>query len=106
MPKITPLGVARQATLMAQRSLDAAENARNLIGEERDERVTDAIVFAKECRLWAEYAERQGWATVARHCWTQYDLAFGGHDVWIGVTSAPVSRAKFTLVQGGKKAPW
>ena len=103
MPKITPLGVARQATLMARRSLDAAEDTRNLLGEERDERATDALVFAKEVRIWAEYAERQGWSTVARHCWAQYDLAFRGHDTWIGVTLGLGNRARFFAVPAGRR---
>ena len=72
MPQITPLGVARQATLMADRSIDAVDDARVLLDEARDERARDAVVFAKQILIWAEYADQCGWATVAKHCWSQY----------------------------------
>ena len=94
MPKITPLGVVRQATMMARRSLDAAEDTRNLLGEEKAERATDALVFAKEVRIWAEYADQCNWTTAARHCWAQYELAQEGSDIWISATCGLANPAK------------
>lgn len=75
MPKLTPLGVARQTTLMAQRVRDAVEDANNLVGEEREERITDARTFAKEIEIWISFAERQNWPSVVQHADTQYSLA-------------------------------
>jgi len=75
MPKITPLGVARQTTLMAERARDAVDDALNLIGEEREERITDARLFANEIIAWTAHAERMGWTAVVRHADTQLTLA-------------------------------
>jgi len=75
MPQITPLGVARQTTLMAQRVRDAVEDANNLVGEEREERIIDARIFTKEIEIWTSYAERQNWPSVVLHADTQYSLA-------------------------------
>jgi hypothetical protein len=75
MPMITPLGVARQTTLMADRVRDAVEDANNLIGDEREERIADARLFTKEIELWTAFAERNNWASVVRHADTQHALA-------------------------------
>lgn len=75
MPQITPLGVARQTTLMAKRTTDAVEDALNLVGEEREERIRDAKVFAKEVSIWMEFAAKRGWNVVVRHSMTQLVLA-------------------------------
>lgn len=77
MPIITPLGVARQTTLMADRACDAVEDALNLIGDERDERVTDARTFTREIEAWITYAERQGWHIVVQHGDAQLSRARG-----------------------------
>ena len=67
MPMITPLGVARQTTLMAQRTHEALEE-----GNTRD-----AEIFAREIELWITFAERKGWDTVAKHGTAQLALARG-----------------------------
>mgnify|MGYP006274434843 CR=1 FL=1 len=77
MPQITPLGVARQTTLMAQRVSDAVEDALNTIGPESEERITDARLFTKEIELWIEYADKQGWIHVSKHGDAQLVLALG-----------------------------
>ena len=76
MPMITPIGVVRQTTMLAQRVRGAVEEANSLTaGEGQTERVRDAKLFTREINLWMQHAERNGWDLVVRHASTQLTLA-------------------------------
>jgi hypothetical protein len=78
MPQITPYGLVQQMTFLMEHTRDAVEDVQVLIGEEREERRTDAVAFAAQLDVYLTYCEKSGQPEhVVRHGTVQAEMAHG-----------------------------
>lgn len=75
MPNITPLGLARQTTMLACNVRDAVEMSRMLLEPDRGELLEEADLWSRQIRSWESYAEKEEWWTAQRHASTMGAMA-------------------------------
>lgn len=76
MPRLTPLGIAQQATLTYKLCAEAAEEAFCICPcDEREDYVAKADLHRRQIGIYLEWAERRGWETTVRHCSTMQAMS-------------------------------
>ena len=78
MPQITPYGLVQQMTFLMEHTRDAVEDVQVLIGDEREERRSDAIAFAAQLDVYLAYCDKSCQPEhVVRHGTVQAEMAHG-----------------------------
>ena len=75
MPNLSPLGLARQTTMLALNVRDAVEMSRLLLEPDRTELLKEADLWSRQIRCWEEYALKEEWFVAQRHASTMGAMA-------------------------------